>query len=252
MARYFYLINNQHVYIYFTKLLGGIGVIENIKKRMLEHTNEEVVDKVFNGLKKIPIGASPEEMPAYTKTLVNKIYACITEDTANKILAGNNHSIPKESLDPEKEFYKRSDSIEQYLAQRHIRKVNELQEYCDAKKVWFEQVITQPVVDYVKSNQEILSAVKHGNKLYVTKIPYDTEAYLNSSDDTNKKYHAFHCPFVREAILSGLKIDSKWCYCSAGFAKYPFEVILEKELEVKVLESVLSGGDICRFEITLK
>ena len=33
MARYFYLENNHDIYIYFTKLVGGLGVLENIKKR---------------------------------------------------------------------------------------------------------------------------------------------------------------------------------------------------------------------------
>ncbi|MCJ7632538.1 glycosyltransferase, partial [Candidatus Bathyarchaeota archaeon] len=36
-------------------------------------------------------------------------------------------------------------------------------------KIWFDQEISQAVVNYVKSNQEILSAVKKGDKLYVTK-----------------------------------------------------------------------------------
>lgn len=46
-------------------------------------------------------------------------------------------------------------------------------------------------------------------------------------------------------------VPSDWFYCSAGFAKFPFEVILEKELSVKVLSSALDGDGLCRFEIDL-
>ena len=152
----------------------------------------------------------------------------------------------------EKEYYKKAESLDIYLKERHERKVKELQEYCDENKVWYEQVITQEVVDFVKNNQEILSAVKKENTLYVTKIPYEPDKYLKESDLILKRYYACHCSFARESILSQEEVDFKWCYCSAGYAKFPFEVILEKELDVQVLESPLKGDKICRFAISLK
>jgi hypothetical protein len=143
--------------------------------------------------------------------------------------------------------------MEQYLKERHERRVAELQEFCDSGRVWYEQEITQPVVDYVKSNQEILSAVKKGNKLYVTKIPYDTVGFLNAENDTQKNYYACHCTLAREAILKeDTNIPSDWCYCSAGYAKFPFEQILDNELNVKVLNTALDGDGFCRFEIDLE
>ena len=41
-------------------------------------------------------------------------------------------------------------SLDEYLKQRHARKVAELQEHLrHPEKVWFEQIITQDVVDFV-------------------------------------------------------------------------------------------------------
>jgi hypothetical protein len=61
-----------------------------------------------------------------------------------------------------------------------------------------------------------------------------------------------HCPFAREAILGNdVKIDSKWCYCSAGFTKLPFDVVLDQDLQIKCLNSALAGDPICRFAISL-
>ncbi len=57
--------------------------------------------------------------------------------------------------------------------------------------------------------------------------------------------------FARESILTGNSIDGNWCYCSAGFAKFPFEVILDKQLDVKLLNCALNGDEVCRFEIDL-
>jgi hypothetical protein len=67
-------------------------------------------------------------------------------------------------------------------------------------RVWFEQSITPEVLDFVKGNQEVLSARLIDDKLYVTKIPYDTKAYLEAKTDDMKKYYGCHCPFAREAI----------------------------------------------------
>jgi hypothetical protein len=127
-----------------------------------------------------------------------------------------------------------------------------LQQYCDEKKIWFEQVITQEVIDYVRSNQEILSAVRDGDQLYVTKIPYDTLSHLAESEPRKKAFYACHCPFARESILSVTQsISENWCYCSGGFEKFPFDVILGQELKVKVLNTALKDDPICRFEISL-
>ncbi|MBN2878254.1 MAG: hypothetical protein JXN65_01365 [Clostridia bacterium] len=252
VARYFYLIKNNEVYIHFTKVLGGLGVIENIKKRMETFAGKEIAEKVIKGFTMPPLGTPLEEMPKYTNDLIGRLKAGLEPKLYRKILAGNNHGIPEESMKMEKEFYENSELLDTYLKERHQRKVEELQRYCDSETVWFEQIINQDVVDFVKGNQEVLSAVRKGNKLYVTKIPYDIISYLKETDPVKKCYYACHCPFARESIVSDEKnTDSEWCYCSAGFAKFPFEVILGRELDIKLLKSALAGDEVCRFEIDL-
>ncbi len=251
-ARYFYLIKNNDVYIHFTKILGGLGVIENIKNRMEIFAGKEKAEEVMKDYKMPPLGTPVEDMPEYTKDLIKRIKAGFEPELYHKILAGNNHDIPKESMKLEKEFYENSASIDDYLRERHQRKVEELQKYCDSNTVWFEQIITQDVVDFVAGNQEILSAKREGSKLYVTKIPYDIVHYLQETDKKKKNYYACHCSFARESIMSEKdNVDSEWCYCSAGFAKFPFEVIFDRELDIKLLKSALDYEDICRFEIDL-
>lgn len=253
IARYYYLLKKHDIYIYFTKILGGLGVIDNIKKRAKKYVGIEIMDTIFKDLHEPPLGTPFEEIPHFTQKLMKRIQDNVEPNIYMKILAGNNHGIPEIAMEKEKELYNKSENLEDYLKQRHMRKVAELQSHCDSNTVWFEQHITQEVVDFVKSNQEILSAVKKNDKLYVTKIPYDTVSFIEESDPKMKCYHACHCPFAREAILNeDIDIPSDWCYCSAGFAKFPFEIILEKELSVKVVSSPLKGDNICRFEISLK
>ncbi|MDX1359036.1 MAG: DUF6144 family protein [Clostridia bacterium] len=253
LARYFYLIDNHSGYIYFTKILGGLGVIDNIKKRLRSHTDEATLDFIFKDLEEPPLGSRPSEKPDFTANLMERLKAHLEPDVYKKVLAGNNHGIPKEAMYSEKEEYEKATSLDEYLESRHKRKVAELQDFCDSKRVWFEQEITQDIVDYVAANQEILSAVREGDSLYVTKIPFDGINYLNTDDPILKCYYACHCPFARESILDEGKenVDAEWCYCSAGFAKFPFEVILDTELDIEMLQSPLKGDHVCRFRISL-
>ena len=252
LSRYFYLANRQQIYLYLASVVGGIGVIDSIRERMAEKAGKQKANEVFGGLSEPPLGTPGNKRPEYIRALMRRAEKSFCENSIAKIFAGNNHGIPESSMEGERAAYKSAVSLDEYLEQRHARKVAELQEFCDTGKVWFEQIITQDVVDYVASNQEILSAVREGSTLYVTKIPYDIVNFLKEKEAVMKRYYACHCPFVRESILSdGDKVSRNWCYCSGGFAKFPFEQVLERELEVKLLKSAIDGDDICRFAIDI-
>jgi len=252
LARYFKVTGQHENYIYFTKITGGIGVISSIKERFSQHVDKTTLHKIFLTTTEPPLGTCPTKVPVFTKALMTQIQNEVTPEIYKRALAGNNHNIPIEIMLDEKKHYEKSSSLGSYLKERHTRKVEELQAYCDEKKVWFEQEITQEAVDFVKANQEILSAVKRDNYLYITKIPYRVEAFLKSDSDVERSYNACHCPFARESITdTSATIDSDWCYCSGGFAKFPFEVILDRPLEVELVSSALKGDSLCRFRIPL-
>ena len=105
LARYFYLIDNHSGYIYFTKILGGLGVIDNIKKRLRSHTDEATLDFIFKDLEEPPLGSRPSEKPDFTANLMERLKAHLEPDVYKKVLAGNNHGIPKEAMYSEKEEY---------------------------------------------------------------------------------------------------------------------------------------------------
>ncbi len=252
LSRYFYLINRQQIYLYLASVVGGIGVIDSIRERMIKQAGKQKADEVFGGLSEPPLGTPGDKRPGYIRELMQRAEKSFGENSIARIFAGNNHGIPESSMEGEREAYNSAASIDEYLEKRHARKVAELQEFCDTGKVWFEQIITQDVVDYVASNQEILSAVREGSTLFVTKIPYDIVNFLKEKDAVMKRYYACHCPYVRESILSDdEKVSRNWCYCSGGFAKFPFEQVLGRELEVKLLRSAIDGDDVCRFAIDI-
>lgn len=236
---------NRDVFTYGLTLLGRLGVLESIYEKASSLASQPLATFDFprEGL---PIKDLPEYADKMTCFLKEKI-----GEEAFEALADNHHRIPDEAFQKEKEYFLESESLEAYLKERHGRKVAELQDYCDRDALWYEQTITQEVVDLVKDHQEMLSAELKDNNLYVTKIPYDTVEYLHGETDVDKRHAYCHCGMARDSIKSGQKVDGDWCYCSAGFAKKPFEVILDRKLDIEVLESVLKGDMRCRFRIPL-
>ena len=252
LARYFYLTGRNEIYVYFTSLLGGTGVVESIQDHLGTLTSPGEAAELIGSVARPPLGADPVDFPAYTRALMDRLEQALPPETVRAALAGNNHQIPAEEFEDDAALYRDSASIEEFLRAKHERQVQTLQHHCDTGTVWFEQIITQEVVDFVAGNQEIQSAVLDGNTLYTTKIPYDPVRYLSETDPVKKRYYACHCPFAREAILQDeSSISGNWCYCSAGFAKYPYEVVFGCPLSVDVVESVLDGGSVCRFAIHL-
>jgi len=252
IARYYYYTTKSKNYIHMTKFFNSSGVLENIINRISMFDSKEKEDEIIKSMKLPPFGTDSKELPKYTKEFLDTLNKHLSSSKCNKILAGNNHRIPKDSFTGEKEHYLKSLSLETYLKERHNRKIDELNYYYENNLIWFEQIISKELITYVKSNQEILSGVLKDDKLYITKIPYDTDNFLNEKDENMKRYYACHCSFVRENILTENEdIPKEWCYCSAGFAKFPFEIILDQDLDIKLLNTPLDGDFICRFEIDL-
>jgi predicted hydrocarbon binding protein len=56
------------------------------------------------------------------------------------------------------------------------------------------------------------------------------------------------CPLVESLDKT---LSKTYCQCSAGYVKELFERLVGKPVEVEVLESLRSGGKICRFKIEI-
>lgn len=239
------------LYIFLTRYTGPDGVAQTIVHR----ARTILGDSAAEGLAAVgipPLGTPPAEYPAFTARFMKRMKEVCPNALLESVLAGNNHQIPDSAEDGEKAFYEQAPTLEAYLKGRHDRQVAILRRHCEEKRVWFEQEITPGVLALVENNQEIQSAVLKDGKLYATKIPYDGKSLLAETDPLRRRYHACHCPFVREAIQAGrTDLDPDWCLCSAGFEKHLFECLFGRSVPIKVLNSVLLGDEFCRFEMDL-
>ncbi|MCX6170707.1 MAG: hypothetical protein NTX65_15305 [Ignavibacteriales bacterium] len=82
----------------------------------------------------------------------------------------------------------------------------------------------------------------------------DIKARWIESADYNKEENTIHlvgkktgtcgCPFVDKSLM-----NKEFCKCSLGYQKEVYGIILGKQVESKIEESVLYGGERCSFVI---
>lgn len=253
VGRYVYLLDLKEPWIYYAAILGGISVYPSIRDRLSKITGSEVCDIIFSQVDVPPLGSDPDKYSEATFQLMKELNKKLPPEVYRRVLAGNHHRIPVEAFFKHREWLQKLDGdIDAWLKKMHDASVAELEEHYKKDKVWYEQVITQDIIDYVKNNQEILSGIRVGEWIYNTKFPYSPQKYLEETDPRMKRFYMCHCPLARAAVLEDPpKIPMDWCYCSAGYGKLRYDVAFGEETDVEVLESVFNGSDKCRFRIRI-
>lgn len=248
LARYCSFARKNDYFVYLVSLFGARNVLPDIGERLAAIAGDETRNRVFGGFELPPLGSSQEAYPRLTKMIMDRMETELPAETCKKVLTWNYHQVPIEAFREKRERFKKANSIDDYLKDEHRRLVEELEGYMKEGRIWYEQEITPEVLEFVKGNQEICTGVRHGDRIYMTKIPFAPKQYLKEKDPTMKRYYACHCQLARAAIRDGdPKISRNFCYCSAGYEKLHFDVIFGEPVEVEVLESVLGGDERCRF-----
>ena len=58
------------------------------------------------------------------------------------------------------------------------------------------------------------------------------------------------CALAR-GLPEGVNMSPTYCKCGESFARTYWQAVLGRQVDVKLLESGLTGGDVCRFEVRL-
>ncbi|MCX6083892.1 MAG: hypothetical protein NT102_02875 [Caldiserica bacterium] len=252
LARYCHVTRRNDLFVQLVHVAEAPSILPALRARASQIVGEKTADEVFGGVDLPPEGSPIDAYPPVVTEILTKMEALLTAETCKQVLAGNMHKIPETSFAEMRERFQKSLDIEAFLADRHARLVQDLEDHMNQGKVWYEQVITPKVVDFVRGNPEIQSGVRDGDVIHVTKIPFAPQAYLDEQDPTMKRYDACHCPLARTSIVSGKPaVSPLFCYCSAGYEKLAFDVIFGEPVKVEVLESALGGSDRCRFAIII-
>jgi hypothetical protein len=252
LVRYAWFGKNYPVYVAALELVDGAEVLENLYAKLGKEFGAEVRDEIFRGVSLPPLGTPTTERPRMMETLIQRLEDKAGTECARQLLGTGLRTLPDEGYLEEKKKYEQAGGIDAYLARKRRDTLSLFERLKREGRPFFAQMITDDVIEYVRTHPEVQQGVRVGNVIYESKIPYMTREYLVETDPRMKAYYYCHCPWVRESFLQGNgRVPSVFCNCSAAFHKKPWEVIFGQPLRADVLESVLKGDSHCRFAIHL-
>lgn len=144
-----------------------------------------------------------------------------------------------------------------------IRKVFQITGDLDLARAMLQDQFDQFLKEKYRLDAGIIAEIKAcnwgaagkmlGATIVVTRIPHAAtlKEYFAASELEERRRLYCHCPRIRDVLQKGEQLSSTCCCCGAGFYKYIWEEIIGIQVDVEVLESILGGGDVCRFAIYL-
>lgn len=171
-------------------------------------------------------------------------------EQAKRIFAGVCHGLKPSDLPWAREHFLIYNDIDAFCDQMRKENAAIFAKACETGEWAHGQEINGEVLAFLSQHPELLYGIREGADIIATAIPFNTKAYLSEQDPVKKRYHACHCHFARETILTEATSPTL-CYCSLGHTRVFWESALDTPLEGEVEESALGGGMLCRFRIHL-
>jgi len=207
-------------------------------------TGEVIRRQVMEGDDVLSAQSSPQEIIVWTKAAMDRMDSLIDEEKRKDIMTGCACNYPKAELLRIRKEYERTSDIN--LVHQRLQKQ-------------FESLLRGSLGLDDAMAEEIISrgwgsaGIKEGNKIIATKIPKSGNLieYMRETDPKIKRQYYCHCSRVRDILKTSETLSSTYCYCGAGYYKGIWEEILQKPVDVEILETVLNGDEVCRFVIYL-
>mgnify|MGYP001117887051 FL=1 len=251
LLRYARFSGNADMELGVLNALDGAKVMDDLCEVVRKKHGKKRYDEVLGDFKPPAVGTSPKKMPRATRDFTDRLESGLgQEGTREVLLVGVHAGLPKYYVE-ERKMLLASKDVDEYLRKRRERMVKLLEGHMKDGTPFYNQMIDQDALDFVRANPEVAGGVRRGKKIYQTKIPYMMIEYLKEKDPKLKRYYGCHCLLARESILSGKEMSRNLCYCSAGYEKMPYEVAFGKPVKTVVLKSILWGDDICRFSMEI-
>jgi len=252
ILRYGVFAKNNELYIAAMEVLDGSEVMENLSKRLVEEFGEDFKNEIFDNVSLPPLGLHPEKKPEYTKKLIPRLEESLGVNRCAKFLNQGLRDRYEEWRKPDREKYLKSKNVDEFLKNKHVEYIEELEKLYKEGSLYFTQEITDAVLEFVRNDPFIEVGVRKGDRIIVRKIPHMADKYLRETNEQKKRYYYCHCPWVKEALLESQQpVSPVFCNCSAGYYKAYWEIVLDQPVEVDVVKSVLSGDSICEFAVHL-
>jgi predicted hydrocarbon binding protein len=218
--------------------------LSKLSQCLSELAGEEIRKEVMAGSERLSAHSNREHVIAWSQQAMEKLDSLVDHNERKLIMTGCACQYPKSDLHEIREAYEETRDFD--LAHRMLQEKFESFLRDDLS-------LTSETIDEIVSKGWGLAGIKEGNQIVATKIPksgYLKDYMEETNPDTRRQYYC-HCPRVRDIVKTSETISPTYCYCGAGFYKGIWEEILQRTVGVEVVETVLSGDEVCRIVIQL-
>ncbi len=249
LCDYSYWLGKRKIYVSLVELTDCYNALEVLADEIGKRYGREFRERIFS--EPIPpLGADEKERVAYTRKFTERMAKQLPPEQMRDAWFQVQHGIPatywKRHDQAEREQYQKYGNIDEFLEIKRQERDAMLTKLRDDNELWYTVAINDEVLEFVRSDPEMEGGQRDGDRIYITKIPYNAVRYLHETDPQLKRYYACHCPLVREAILNDQLVSPEVCNCSLGHASH-YLAGLGLELKGEVLESAVKGDTRCRF-----
>ena len=204
----------------------------------------EIRQEVMTGSEGLSSHSSRQEVIDWSKGAMERLDSLVGEEKSREIMTGCACQYPKSDVQEMKKKYE---------ATKDIDLVHQMLQEQFESFLKHSLGLSDELVEEIVKRGWGSAGVRKGNAIIATKIPksgYLLE-YMVETDAEIKRQYYCHCPRVRDVLKTSQVISPTYCYCGAGFYKGIWEEILQKPVEVEVLETVLKGDEVCKIAIYL-
>lgn len=204
----------------------------------------EVQERVLAGGDRLQDPSTPREKLLWTCDALEILSETADEETRQEILTRCHCSYPVEDLQNVKALYQETRDLDQVLQALQAKFESFLRGTLQLEEALVEQIVQRGWG---------LAGVRDGNKIIATKIPKSgyLREYFQTEDPLEKRRLYCHCPRVRDEVGSDPVLPPEYCYCGAGFYRGIWEEILGEAVQVEVLQSVMTGDEVCQIAVHL-
>lgn len=227
-------------------------IMDTLKDAVQKRLGEESWNALIEGIGTPDIHNEASCGCATMRELMRRFDVMADQAVTKGILTQVRHGLKRSQFAWAKEKFNEIGSIDGFIKFCLNEETKRFRELRDTGESFYGQQVNDEVLDFILSQPGMLAPVRKGSELHITAFPASMAEYLKETDERKRRYHACHCPFAKESILSESREVSKTlCYCSLGHAKIMWEAIFDMDLDGDVVESVLGGGLLCKYVVYL-
>jgi len=117
------------------------------------------------------------------------------------------------------------------------------------RQIYTDTGSIQAVIEEMyRDNYKYARPYVEDNVIYETKNPRYPEEFEKAATLDEKRMAYCHCPLAGKGQVP---LDSTYCFCGGGWYKGIWEFILEREVQIKLLKSVMKGDECCTFAVVI-